>query len=310
MNILITGGNGFLGSSLARRALDDKHNVYILSKNTSNIKDLTNKIKYSSAHTANFEDHADEIRDFAPDVVLHCGWSGGNSYSDVNSLTQFTDNIEPGIRFINFLSGLNKKPSFYGFGSFSEYGQRDCIINEHTVEEPINLYGASKLAYKLYSKLLCDLHGIHWSWIRPCYVYGPGDVQTRLIPLVINKLICNDALQLDKCDKVIDYLYVDDFVNFVFGLIYTKSTGVYNICSGKQYKLRDVIQLIVKLTDTDSKITFDTTSTRKYTSKHICGDNTKVIAATGHTPVVELECGIQNTINYYKANYEELSTSK
>ena len=37
--------------------------------------------------------------------------------------------------------------------------------------------------------MLCEQHNMEWVWIRPCYVYGPGDVKTRLIPTLINKFL-------------------------------------------------------------------------------------------------------------------------
>jgi len=300
MNILITGGNGFLGSNLVRRFLFENHSVYVVSNNTNNITDVLDRVKYSKGHTKDLPDLKDEIREFSPDAVLHLGWSGGNRHIDVNDLKQFQENIEPGIHFLKILGDLPIPPNFYGFGSFSEYGNYNRKISETDQEDPINLYGLSKYTFKNYSKLICSMYDMDWSWIRPCYTYGPYDVDTRLIPLLIKKFSNHEHVILDDCEKRLDYLYVDDFVNYVYTLVVKKKVGTFNVCSGKEYSLKDVILKIKKLTNSKSEITFDPSLNRTYVSKYICGNNSKIVKATSTSPKVSIEEGLMNTINHYK----------
>ena len=251
MKVLVTGGNGFLGSNIIKKLLLENHTIYAFSSQTTNLNDVLNQIQFDFSHTDDIILFKDKIIDFAPDVVIHCGWSGGNNYNDVNSIKQFYENVEPSITLLSILNELPKKPKFIGFGSFSEYGIYSTQINEEDIENPINLYGLSKLTFKNYSKIICEMYGMDWLWIRPCYVYGPYDVKTRLIPLLINKFLNNDEVILDKCDKVIDYIYIDDFTEYITHLITTQNNGVYNICSGNQYELKNIINTIYKLTNSN-----------------------------------------------------------
>jgi UDP-glucuronate 4-epimerase len=300
MKVVVTGGNGFLGSNIIRKLLLENHTVYAFSGQTTNIHDVLDQIQFDFSHTDNISLFKDKIIDFAPDIVIHCGWSGGNNYSDVNDIKQFYENIEPSINLLSILNELPKKPKFVGFGSFSEYGVYSTQINEESIENPINLYGLSKFTFKNYSKVICDLYGMEWVWIRPCYVYGPYDVETRLIPLLVNKFLNNNEITLDKCDKIIDYIYIDDFTDYVYNLIISQHHGVFNICSGNQYELKDIINLIYDLTNSDSKINYDFSLNRKLTSPYICGDNTKIKNTTNLHPKVDIKSGILKTINFYK----------
>lgn len=300
MNILITGGNGFLGSNTIRRFLSENHRVYVISRNTYNIHDILDKVEYGFGKTSDTPKLIDAISKFQPDAVLHMGWSGGNSHLDVNDTKQIEENIEPGVNLLKLLSTLPKKPHFFGFGSFSEYGTYNIPISEDFLENPINLYGLSKYTYKNYSKMLCKMYDMDWTWIRPCYIYGPYDVSTRVVPMLINKFLKNEDVKLDECDKKLDYLYVDDFVTYVYNLVVNRFLGVYNICSGTEYKLRDVITLILKLTETRSNVSFDPKLNRKFVSNYICGDNAKVKSVTNILPQIDLESGLINTINYYR----------
>lgn len=300
MNILITGGNGFLGFNIIKKLLSEGHKIFVFSKDTSNLDIIIDQIQFSYGHTKDLVFFKDDINFFSPDIVIHCGWSGGNSYAELNDLKQIYDNIEPGIEFLKILNQLPKKPKFIGFGSIIEYGKYSIPASELQKETPIDLYGLSKLTFKNYSKMICDLWGIDWVWIRPCYVYGPYDVKTRLVPSLINKFLKGEDVTLDECNKKIDYLYIDDFVNLMYKLIISPHTGVYNICSGKAYNLKEIINTIYLLSNSNSKINFDPSLNRKLASSYVCGDNNKIITTLNIKPQIDIKTGLLKTINHYR----------
>lgn len=291
MRVIVTGGNGFLGSNVVRKLLKEKHEVFVISNNTNNIVDILPQIKYSS-------DYTDDIMHFKPDVIIHFGWKGGNSAQDAQHINQFYDNMPMSLDLVLKACSLTKKPKFIGVGSFAEYGDYLEPIEESYLEHPNTLYGLTKLTLKNYTVFLCSQHGIEWSWIRPCYVYGPGDVKTRLIPTTVNKCLDGLSIELDACNKWIDYLYIDDFCNYVYYLTTSQSKGVYNLCSGHQYYLQDVIKLIHKLTNNTNTVTFS--NLNKDVVKWMCGDNIKIASESGYRSLTDFETGIIKTINFYK----------
>ncbi len=282
MKIVVTGANGFLGLNFIKKLQNEKHEICSIIRSTINP----------------FE----KILEFEPDVVVHFAWDGGNNYESVNDIKQF-HNVVNGIELLNTLNMLSKKPKFIGIGSFSEYGNLKHPAIETDKEYPNNLYGLSKYTFKNYSKILCEEFNMNWVWVRPCYTYGPGDVSTRLIPKVINAIINNQKLELDNCNKIIDYLYIDDFTNYLYTLMIGDDTnGVYNLCSGNQYNLKKVIFDICKLMDTSDNIIFNTSPSRNLTSPIICGYNHKIKKYSKITKLTELNEGLYKTINYYHSS--------
>ena len=298
MNILVTGGNGFLGYNIIKKLVKDNHNVLVVSKNNNNIKSVADKCKFISSYIDELESHISEIESFLPDVIILFGWNGGNSYKDIHHIDQYHKNIPHHIKFIELVNNFKYKPKIIGVGSFAEYGDYSIPITEEFFERPNSLYGLSKFTFKQYSQMFCKQNDINWTWIRPCYVYGPNDVNTRLIPSLIKKFSRNENVYLDECNTTIDYLYIDDFVNFVYHLIISNDNGVYNICSNNQYKLKNIITLIHQLTNSKSEVTFDKKLNRTTSNGFICGDNTKIKTLSGIINITDINNGLIKTIKF------------
>jgi nucleoside-diphosphate-sugar epimerase len=300
LKFLITGGNGFLGSSLAHKLVEENHDVLVFSKNHNNLDDILDKCIFISSYMDEILFHTEDIINFSPDIIIHFGWNGGNNYKNTNSLDQFHNNIPDNIRFLDFINKLPKKPKFVGVGSFAEYGQVTSLTDENTEELPINFYGTAKLVLKQYSEIFCLKNNIDWVWIRPCFVYGPKDVSTRLIPSLISKCLKNEDIILDECKTVIDIIHIKDFIELTYNLIINNNVGIYNISSGVVYPLKEIINNIYELTNSKSTIIFDPEKNRKLTQLYVSADNTKIKKVTGISPQYSLINGLKNTIKYYE----------
>ena len=300
MNILVTGGNGFLGSNIVKKLVKENHNVLVVSKNNNNLDSVNGKYKFISSYMDTIHCHIDEIESFSPNVILLLGWHGANNYNDTNNLNQFYKNIPDHIKFLTSVCKFKTKPKIVGAGSFAEYGYYNEPIKEDFFEKPNSLYGISKFTFKQYSELYCKQNNINWEWIRPCFTYGPNDVSTRLIPTLINKFLKNEKAHLNECNVTIDYLYIDDFVNYVCNLISSEENGVFNICSGNQYKLKDIINKLYILTNSKSEIIFDENLNRKDSYNFLCGNNSKIKKVSNIYELIDIEDGLSKTIKFHE----------
>jgi nucleoside-diphosphate-sugar epimerase len=99
---------------------------------------------------------------------------------------------------------------------------------------------------------------------------------------------------LDSCTSIVDYLHVEDFCSGVFASIQSLS-GVVNLCSGNEYCVRTVVELIQKETSSDSVIKFDSTKDRHLLSNRACGNSNK-LRSTGWTATVTLVNGLRDLV--------------
>lgn len=297
MRVLITGGNGFLGSNVVKALIQTDHSLLVISRHCTALSTLRDRITFLH-QTGGYNDHADAIGRFQPEYVIHFAWDGGNSHADAHSLRQFSINIPYGVELLEVLCALPVKPAFVGVGSFAEYGLLTQKAREQQPDAPVTFYGMSKSMFRTISSKVCLDNGMRWSWIRPCYIYGPGDVHTRLIPSVIRSLIHDKDVHLDSCNGIIDYLHIDDFSTAVLHLLKSDAQGIFNICSGNEYPLRQILTFIHQHTNSRGTVVFDDTLARSAASSYICGENTR-LRDLGWTPTISIEDGLLRTIRVH-----------
>ena len=148
--------------------------------------------------------------------------------------------------------------------------------------------------------MYCSLNNIKYVWIRPCYIYGPRDVPTRLIPRIITAVTSNQPITLDSCEVRIDYLHIDDFSSAVDAIMTSDAEGVYNICSGQEYDLRDIVEFLYDNLSPGVRPTFDTVPDRTSVSRYICGSNEKLKSVSNWSSTIGILTGLLNTMEYYK----------
>jgi nucleoside-diphosphate-sugar epimerase len=295
MRVILTGANGFLGSHLLRSLVAKGVPCMAFSRHTTRIGDLLSKVEFCTV-VDGYTTHAARVHQFAPTHVVHFAWDGGNAYKDVNDVQQFYTNLPHGIDLLRILASLPMRPHFIGIGSFAEYGVLTTPARETQIETPLTLYGRAKLTFKTVSHQFCTDHAIPWSWVRPCYVYGPHDVPTRLLPSVLRSLLANRPVELDTCQVSIDYLHTSDYCKAMMTILESSPRCVINLCSGKEYSLRAVLLCLAEQVGTPSLLRFGAKPERASLSSYTVGEPT-TLKRLGWSPDVSLDEGLKSLID-------------
>ena len=296
IDYIVHGGSSFLGKSFIRFN-NSKKNILVLARKSSNLsslKNLSNLYIYRYENNLSVKLEVNKF-DFSSSIFFEFSWYGvfGSERNDIN---QFKINIPLIISSVEFANYISCK-HWVGVGSQAEYGNYNKTINENDICKPTTLYGKSKLFCSKLANELCLHYNINFSWLRLFSVYGPDDNQNWLIPYLINKMILGDTVNTTLGEQIWDYLYIDD-VSRVFSKInVNESLGITNLSSSEKIRIKDLINIIKKITNSTSLINFGAIQYRKDQVMYMNGDNTKLKDNLSWTPKTSLEYGLLQTIN-------------
>ena len=188
-----------------------------------------------------------------------------------------------------------KKIIFISSGG-TVYGNPSVLpIPENSPTEPECSYGITKLTIEKYLYLYRFLHGLDYCVLRLANAYGERQRPTAtqgVIPVFLERALRNDEIVVWGDGSVIrDYVYVTDIASALLkALTYSGDTKVFNIGSGEQYSLNEVIQLIEHVTGQPLKVKY--TEGRSFDVPINVLDVSRAKSFLNWTPTVSLSEGI------------------
>lgn len=260
MNILITGGTGFIGSHLLHRLVYLKHNVSVIKSPNSDISRIQNIL--SNINTFDVVDDSDLESVFAKngfDAVIHLATryiKHAKEIKDIRSMNQ--SNITFPSILLELVAKHNVK-SFINTGTCFEYKLSDKKISEEQDINPYNYYAATKLAFENILKYYVKEKNIDVLTLRLFYPYGEKD-NKKIIPLVIDSLIKDQALEITYGEQKLNFTYVDDIVDAyisALSFITSKTYSGYeliNIGTENVYSIKEVVDILSRIAGKQSNI--------------------------------------------------------
>ena len=165
---------------------------------------------------------------------------------------------------------------------------------------PTTKYGESKVKCLHESIELCNKLGIGHVWLRLFDFYGPHDSPNWLIPYVIKKSLSSENIDLTPCDQHWDFLYIDDLANAVESIFKEECVGIYNVGSGQAVKLKNIVEMIIRISQSNAIPDYDTIPYRADQVMYLEADVNKIKNKTSWIPKVGFEEGLTLTVEWFK----------
>jgi nucleoside-diphosphate-sugar epimerase len=301
MKCLVTGATGFVGSHLVQWLVQQNCQVAVLVRHNSNLwrlQEVVPNLHIIHGDLFSLEQSADQIRQFAPEIVFHLGWVAvGNKRRD--DLAQL-QNLNGSLNLLQIAheSGCQ---CWVGMGSQEEYGSLSGVITENLCEHPMTLYGISKLCTMRLTEKLCALYNIRFIWTRLFAAYGPMGNPDFLVPYVIRSLLSKTKPSLTTGTQKWDYMYVQDAVEAFWQLAQTPdANGIFNVGSGQVHSIREIVECIRDLINPELPLGFGEIGFHQGQPMHWQADISKLEKISGWTPHTGLEQGLTKTIDWYR----------
>jgi nucleoside-diphosphate-sugar epimerase len=305
--ILVTGATGFVGSNLVRRLISNGHDIHILTRNLSDKWRVIDCFSDLHNHTVDLlkqEELKVLMNKIEPDVIFHLatsGMYGGVSRPDAEVIET---NLLGTVNLINACNNINYN-CFINTGSSSEYGPKKEPMKEADLCEPVNLYGISKCAATLYGQSIARTRDKPIIGLRLFSPFGPFDDKSRLMTYAITNALANKPLLLGNPNAVRDYIYIEDVLDVYLHSIEIASGikgEVFNVGSGSQASISYIVNKIIEITESKSKITWNSFPGRAHDTEKWEADIEKISRSFNWRPKYHIDDGIRQTISWFENN--------
>ena len=241
MRILCTGATGFIGTNVVLALLDEKYEIAILKRKTSELKYLESYKSHITVY--DYSDYSDiytGIEEYKPDLIIHLATFSIYTHTQNNIQSLLDSNVCFGMHILEAMkrSGVSKILNF---------GTRWQHINNE-LYNPANLYAATKQAFydilRWYNK-----DGIMSKTLELCDTFGKQDIRSKIVSLLIDAYKKKIPVELSKGEQILDILCVDNLVQYL--ILNIKNDRFYDNTVeqivGQEIKLKDLGMLIEKL---------------------------------------------------------------
>jgi UDP-glucose 4-epimerase len=300
--VLITGGAGFIGSNAVRLFCDAGHQVVVVDDLSFGYPDFIDP--RARFVRASFDDN-DVLDAELPgtDVVMHFAASSIIQFAFERPAEYVNNNISRGVTLLEAMR-RHGVPRIVFSSTASVYGEPKRIpVEEDDPKNPIQVYGASKLAFEMILSGYFYAFGIHSTTFRYFNAYGPNDEQqpvTRAVPRWIKAALREEPLVLYwNGEQLRDYVFVEDIVRAHLLAAQVEGCRRYNLGSGSGVLMRELAQEILALTGSRSQIVDG--GPRPGDASRLIADTRRVQHDLNWAPLVPRPEALERTVAFYRS---------
>jgi len=313
MNILVTGGAGFIGSAVARRLTDEDHTVVVID-NFNEYYDPELKRARQQTLLSGIEVLEGDITDaafveevFAShkfDAVCHLAAQAGVRYSVENPSAYVQTNVLGTQVLLEAMKNHEVTQMVYASTS-SAYGLTATapFTEEEKADKPVSVYAATKRSGELLAHSYYAQYGMDITCLRFFTVYGPWSRPDMAMLKFAQQMTAGEAIDIyNKGDMRRDFTYIDDIVDgFIKALETPLGYEILNLGNGAPVELLTFIELLEKELGVEAKKNM--LPMQQGDVYETFADTQKAKEKLGFEAKMDFETGVKEFVRWYKEYY-------
>lgn len=251
------------------------------------------------------------IFEFQPDYILHLASFSSVAFSWKEPILSFQNNTNIFLNLLEAVRKLNISTRILSVGSSEEYGnveEKDLPLIEDHLLKPVSPYAVARVSQELLSQIYINGYGLDIVMTRSFNHIGPFQKDIFVIPSFVKQLVQlkksntkTNQLITGDINIIRDFTDVRDVVAAYYLLLTEGEKGeIYNVCSGKGWSLKEIIDFISKILNIKVDVIVDATLFRPNDNKIIIGFNKKITSRLQWKVKYTIEQSLDDMIHYWE----------
>ena len=316
MKILITGIAGFAAKHFLHYLNEQEPGSEVMGIYNETYPVFENEdfaglhISFSKINLLHKNNIAAVIADFNPAYILHLAGRSSVANSWEAPADSVMDNTSFFLNIVETVRMLKLTCRILSVGSTEEYGNANAglPLKETDCPDPASPYGVARVLQQKLVKIYAESYGVDIVHTRSFNHIGPYQKPDYVISSFAKQIVQQAKKDISKIELVTgdvnvirDFSDVRDVVRAYYLLLYKGVKGqTYNVCSGKGYLIKDMIDLFSTIIGETVFHTTDEKNFRLSENKVILGSYEKLMLATGWKPEYSIEESLRDIIKYWE----------
>ncbi len=306
MNVLVTGGAGFVGSHVVDHLLDDGHAVTVVDDLSAGRAEMVSPRAGLEVCDIRSADLAAVVAAAAPAAVVHLAAQAAVSRSVADPLFDASVNFIGTINLLEAACRVGVRTVVYTSTGGAGYGDTDVVPTpENHPTYPTSPYGVSKIAAERYVECWAGLIGARAVVLRLANVYGPRQNphgEAGVVAIFSRRLVAGEPCVVNgDGEQTRDFVYVGDVADAVSRALGNGgATGVFNIGTASETTVNEIYARLARVAGVTAPA--EHAPARPGEQRRSALDAMRAKAVLGWTPATVLDQGLARTLAYFREN--------
>lgn len=307
MKVLVTGGLGFIGSTIVDKLVAAGHEVAIADNLSTGKRENLNP----AATLYEVDILSDAFRDVyqqaAPEVVYHMAAQIDIQKSIRDTAHDATVNILGTIRVLECMRDFGARKIIYA-SSAAVYGEPHYLpVDEEHPNTPISFYGISKYTPEHYIRVYAGMHGFSYTILRFANAYGirqDPKGEGGVVSIFVDKLLTGQTpIIFGDGEQTRDFVYVADIAEACVRAAHKGDGKIINVSTNTQTSVNQLLAVMEEALGVDIPAEYRPARAADIVDNYM--DNTRLRELLGFVPAYDINRGLSETIAYYKKQYQK-----